>query len=193
VKRTARADRMAPDQDQRLADVVTRERSRLRAFIRRRVPDPWDAEDLLQDVFSRLVEADRLLMPIDHVTGWLFEVARNRVADFFRKKVPTRFADLGTDDAEGALHIEDLLPSPDAGPHALYARKLLFDELELAVDELPEDQRAVFVAHELEGRSFKEIAEATGVNVNTLLSRKRYAVLRLRRRLRAIYDEVTRA
>ncbi len=174
-------------------DVVERERSRLRSFIRRRVADPWDAEDLLQDVFSKLVEADRLLMPIDHVTGWLFEVARNRITDFFRKKVPTRFADLDADDTDGALNIEDLLPSPDAGPDALYARKLLLDELELAVGELPDDQRAVFVAHELEGRSFKEIAEATGVNVNTLLARKRYAVLRLRRRLRAIYDEVTRA
>ena len=184
---------MTPDQDQRIADVVEREQSRLRAFIRRRVPDPWDAEDLLQDVFSRLVEANRLLMPIDHVTGWLFEVARNRITDFFRKKTPQRFADLAADEAEGAFRIEDLLPSPDAGPDALYARKLLLDELELAVGELPEDQRAVFVAHELEGRSFKEIADATGVGVNTLLSRKRYAVLRLRRRLRAIYDEVTRA
>jgi RNA polymerase sigma factor (sigma-70 family) len=193
VKRASRAKRTAADPDQRIAEVVARERSRLRSFIRRRVPDPWDAEDLLQDVFSRLVEADRLLMPIDHVTGWLFEVARNRITDFFRKKAPTRFADLELDDTEGALHIEDLLPSPDAGPDALYARKLLLDELELAVGELPEDQRAVFVAHELEGRSFKEIAEATGVNVNTLLARKRYAVQRLRRRLRAIYDEVTRA
>lgn len=184
---------MASDQDQRITDVVEREQSRLRNFIRRRVPDPWDAEDLLQDVLSRLVEANRLLMPIDHMTGWLFEVARNRIADFFRKQIPTRFADLGADDAEGAFSIEDLLPSPDAGPDALYARKLLLDELELAVGELPEDQRAVFVAHEIEGRSFKEIADATGVGVNTLLSRKRYAVLRLRRRLRRIYDEVTRA
>lgn len=191
MKRESRAERSAADQDQRIADVVEREQSRLRSFIRRRVSDPWDAEDLLQDVFSRLVEANRLLMPIDHVTGWLFEVARNRITDFFRKKVPLRFADLDADDTEGGLHIEDLLPSPDAGPDALYARKLLLDELELAVGELPPEQRAVFVAHELEGRSFKEIAEATGVNVNTLLARKRYAVLRLRRRLRAIYDEVT--
>ena len=173
--------------------MVEREQSRLLSFIRRRVTDPWDAEDLLQDVFSRLVEANRLLMPIDHVTGWLFEVARNRITDFYRKKVATRFADLEADDTEGTLHIEDLLPSPDAGPDALYARKLLLDELALAVDELPEEQRAVFVAHELEGRSFKEIADATGVNLNTLLARKRYAVLRLRRRLRAVYDEVTRA
>ena len=184
---------MPPDQDQRIVDVVEREQSRLRSFIRRRVPDPWDAEDLLQDVFSRLVEANRLLMPIDHVTGWLFEVARNRITDFFRKQTPRRFADLSADEAGGALNIEDLLPSPDAGPDALYARKLLLDELELAVGELPEEQRAVFVAHEIEGRSFKEIAETSGVGVNTLLSRKRYAVLRLRRRLRAIYDEVTRA
>jgi len=192
LKRPSSLDGMPPDQDQRIVDVVEREQSRLRSFIRRRVPDPWDAEDLLQDVFSRLVEANRLLMPIDHVTGWLFEVARNRITDFFRKQTPRRFADLSADEAGGALNIEDLLPSPDAGPDALYARKLLLDELELAVGELPEDQRSVFVAHELEGRSFKEIAEATGVGVNTLLSRKRYAVLRLRRRLRAIYDEVTR-
>ena len=193
MKRAPRAERTALDQDQRIADVVERERSRLHSFIRRRVRDPWDAEDLLQDVFARLVEANRLLMPIDHVTGWLFEVARNRITDFFRKKTPQRFAGLAGDEAEGAFQIEDLLPSPDAGPDALYARRLLLDELEVAVGELPEDQRAVFVAHELEGRSFKEIAEATGVGVNTLLSRKRYAVLRLRRRLRAIYDEVTRA
>jgi RNA polymerase sigma factor (sigma-70 family) len=184
---------MALDQDQRISEVVRREQSRLRNFIRRRVPDPWDAEDLLQDVFYRLVEANRLLMPIDHVTGWLFQVARNRITDFFRKKMPERFGDAVFPDEEEPLRLEDLLPSPDAGPDALYARKLLLDELEVAVGELPADQREVFVAHELEGRSFKEIAAATGVGVNTLLSRKRYAVLRLRRRLQAIYDELTRA
>ncbi|PYR63840.1 MAG: RNA polymerase subunit sigma-24 [Acidobacteria bacterium] len=174
---------MALEQDQRISEVVRREQSRLRNFIRRRVPDPRDAEDILQDVFYKLVEANRLLMPIDHVTGWLFRVARNRITDFFRKKTPESFDEL----------LEDLLPSPDAGPEALYARNVLLDELELAVDELPEEQRAVFVAHELEGRSFKEIASETGVNVNTLLSRKRYAVLRLRQRLRNIYDELTKA
>jgi len=174
---------MALEQDQRISEVVRREQSRLRNFIRRRVPDPRDAEDILQDVFYKLVEANRLLMPIEHVTGWLFRVARNRITDFFRKKTPESFDEL----------LEDLLPSPDAGPEALYARNVLLDELELAVDELPEEQRAVFVAHELEGRSFKEIASETGVNVNTLLSRKRYAVLRLRQRLQHIYDELTKA
>src|SRR5262245_12922867 len=158
---------MALDQDQRISEVVAREQSRLRSFIRRRVHDPWDAEDLLQDVFSKLVEANRLLMPIDHVTAWLFQVARNRIADFFRKKMPERFADLAVDDEAEALRLEDLLPSPDAGPDAVYARKLLIDELEVAVGELPERQRAVFVAHELEGKSFKDIAAATGVSLNT--------------------------
>ena len=178
-------ERMALDQDRRITEVVKREQSRLRNFIRRRVPDPRDAEDILQDVFYKLVEANRLLMPIEHVTGWLFRVARNRITDFFRKKTP--------ESSDELLQLEDLLPSPDAGPEALYARNVLLDELELAVDELPEEQRAVFVAHELEGRSFKEIASETGVNVNTLLSRKRYAVLRLRQRLRNIYDELTKA
>ena len=186
---------MAPDQDQRIAEVVTREESRLRAFIRRRVPDPRDAEDILQDVFYELVEANRLLMPIEHVTAWLFRVARNRIVDLFRKKLPERFSDaVMLDDLDGEdrlLQLEDLLPSPDAGPDALYARQLLLDELELAVDELPPEQREVFVAHELEGRSFKELAAETGVSINTLLSRKRYAVLRLRHRLQSIYDELT--
>ena len=191
MKRATRAERMALDQDQRIAEVVTREQSRLRNFIRRRVPDPWDAEDLLQDVLYRLVEANRMLMPIDHVTGWLFRVARNRIADFFRKKMPERFADIAVDDEAEGLRLEDLLPSPDAGPEAAYTRKLLIDELEVAVGELPEEQRAVFVAHELDGKSFKEIAAATGVNVNTLLSRKRHAVMQLRRRLQGVYDDLT--
>ncbi|HEY7215174.1 MAG TPA: sigma-70 family RNA polymerase sigma factor, partial [Thermoanaerobaculia bacterium] len=168
-----------------------RERSRLRNFIRRRVPDPRDAEDILQDVFYELVEANRLLMPIDHVTGWLFRVARNRITDLFRKKRPESFSDAVADDE--LLRFEDLLPSPDAGPEALYARHALLDALELAVEELPREQREVFVAHELEGRSFKEIAAATGVSVNTLLSRKRYAVLHLRARLRGAYDLLTKA
>jgi RNA polymerase sigma factor (sigma-70 family) len=164
-------------------DVFRREQARLLAFIRRRVPDARDAEDILQDVFYRLVEANRLLMPIDHVTGWLFRVARNRITDLFREKRPERFAD----------ELEDLLPSPDAGPEARYAHNVLVDELTLAIDELPREQREVFVAHELEGRSFKEIAAETGVGVNTLLSRKRYAVLRLRERLQHLYDELTKA
>ncbi len=171
------------DNDRRIADIVARDGSRLRRFIRRRVPDPRDAEDILQDVLYRLVEANRLLMPIDHATAWLFRVARNRIIDFFR----TRKLDTGAD----LSPLEELLPSPEAGPDAIYARSVLLDELTIAIDELPSDQRAVFIAHELEGRSFKEIARETGVNVNTLLSRKRYAVLRLRERLQAIYDELT--
>jgi RNA polymerase sigma factor (sigma-70 family) len=194
LKHAASLERMALEQDQRIAEVVRREQSRLRNFIRRRVPDPRDAEDILQDVFYKLVEANRLLMPIEHVTGWLFRVARNRITDFFRKKTPESFSGTAVaDDDDELLQLEDLLPSPDAGPEALYARNVLLDELELAIDELPEEQRAVFVAHELEGRSFKEIASETGVNVNTLLSRKRYAVLRLRQRLQNIYDELTKA
>jgi RNA polymerase sigma factor (sigma-70 family) len=190
MKGAASLERMAFEQDQRITDVVKREQSRLRNFIRRRVPDPFDAEDILQDVFYELVEANRLLMPIGHVTGWLFRVARNRITDLFRKKKPESFSDaeLADDDGE-LLRLDDLLPSPAAGPDALYARNLLLDQLELAFDELPEEQRAVFVAHELEGRSFKEMAAETGVSINTLLSRKRYAVLYLRQRLQNIYDE----
>jgi RNA polymerase sigma factor (sigma-70 family) len=179
------------DQDRRISEVVRREQSRLRNFIRRRVPDPRDTEDILQDVFYELVEANRLLMPIEHVTAWLFRVASNRITDLFRKKRPERFGGAAVaDEDEGLLQLEDLLPSPDAGPEALYARNVLVDELAMAVDELPKEQRAVFVGHELEGRSFKEMAAETGVSVNTLLSRKRYAVRRLRERLQGIYDEI---
>jgi RNA polymerase sigma factor (sigma-70 family) len=193
-----RKPRPMAEQDQRISEVVEREQSRLRNFIRRRVPDPLDAEDILQDVFYKLVEANRLLMPIEHVTGWLFSVARNRITDLFRKKRPENFSDSAVarvDDADGdeLLLFEDLLVSPDASPEALYARSVLLEELESAVSDLPEEQREVFVAHELEGRSFKEIAAETGVGVNTLLSRKRYAVLHLRERLQNIYDEFTKA
>jgi RNA polymerase sigma factor (sigma-70 family) len=190
----ARLSRMTLEQDRRIAEVVERERSRLGRFIRRRVPDPRDAEDVLQDVFFALVEANRLLMPIEHVTGWLFRVARNRITDLFRKKKPERFSDAAVTDADDELvPLEELLPSPDAGPEALYARNLLLDELELAFEELPEEQREVFVAHEWEGRSFKELAAESGVSVNTLLSRKRYAVLHLRKRLQGVYDDLTKA
>jgi RNA polymerase sigma factor (sigma-70 family) len=183
-------ERMALEQDQRISEVVKREQSRLRNFIRRRVPDPLDAEDILQDVFYRLVEANRLLMPIEHVTGWLFRVARNRITDLFRKKEPENFSEIEPADEGGVLlQLEDLLPSPDAGPEALYARNVLLNELELALDELPEEQREVFLAHEFDGRSFKEMSAETGVSVNTLLSRKRYAVLHLRERLQRVYDE----
>ena len=178
------------EQDRQISEVVLEQRSRLRNFIRRRVPDPADAEDIVQEVFYELVEANRLLMPIEHVTGWLFRVARNRITDLFRKKRPVAFSDAAIEDEAGELlHIEDLLPSPDAGPEALYFRSVLLDELEFALGELPEEQREVFVAHELEGRSFKELAAESGVNMNTLLSRKRYAVVHLRERLQSIYDE----
>jgi RNA polymerase sigma factor (sigma-70 family) len=187
---------MALEQDQRISDVVTREQSRLQNFIRRRVPDPGDAEDILQDVFYELVEANRLLMPIEHVTGWLFRVARNRITDLFRKKKPESFNNAAVardhdEDADDDLRFEELLPSPDAGPDALYVRSALLDELESALEELPEEQREVFVAHELEGRSFKEMSAESGVSVNTLLSRKRYAVLHLRESLQDVYDELT--
>jgi RNA polymerase sigma factor (sigma-70 family) len=178
------------DQDRQISEIVAEERSRLRNFIRRRVPDPADAEDILQEVFYRLVEANRLLMPIDHVTGWLFRVARNRITDLFRKQKPEAFSSTGVENKNGELlTIEDLLPSPDAGPEALYVRNVLLDELKLALDELPAEQREVFIAHELEGRSFKDLSAESGVNINTLLARKRYAVLHLRERLQSIYEE----
>ena len=181
------------EQDRQISEIIAAERSRLRHFIRRRVPDPADAEDILQEVFYQLVEANRLLMPIEHVTGWLFRVARNRITDLFRKKKAEPFRDAAIEGEEGeVLRFEDLLPSPDAGPDALYVRGVLLDELEFALAELPDAQREVFVAHELEGRSFKELSAASGVSVNTLLSRKRYAVLHLRERLQDVYDEFTK-
>jgi len=184
--------RAMSEQDRQISEIVAEERSRLRNFIRGRVPDPSDVEDILQEVFYELVRANRLLMPIDHVTGWLFRVARNRITDLFRKKKPESFSNSSVENEDGELlEVEDLLPSPDAGPEALYVRSVLLDELELALDELPKEQREVFVAHELEGRSFKELSSESGVNVNTLLSRKRYAVLHLRERLQSIYDEFT--
>jgi len=178
------------EQDRRISEVVAEERSRLRNFIRKRVANEADVEDLLQEVFYELVEANRLLMPIEYVTGWLFRVARNRITDLFRKKRPENFGDAAVEGEDGEMpQIEDLLPSPDAGPEALYVRNVLLDEMETALGELPDEQREVFVAHELEGRSFKELSAETGVRVNTLLSRKRYAVLHLRERLQSIYDE----
>src|SRR5512135_3841494 len=177
MKDAANVERMALEPDQRISDVVKREQSRLRNFIRRRVPDPRDAEDILQDVFYELVEANRLLMPIDHITGWLFRVARNRIIDLFRKKKPVLFSDAGfadeSADEDDMLRFEDSLPSPDAGPDAVYARGVLLAAFDLAIRELPPEQREVFVAHEIEGLSFKEIAARTGVGMNTLLSRKR--------------------
>jgi RNA polymerase sigma factor (sigma-70 family) len=179
------------EQDRQISEVMAEQQTRLRAFIRKRVPNESDVEDLLQEVFYELVVAHRLLMPIDYVTGWLYRVARNRITDLFRKKKPENFSEVAGADEDGELlQIEDLLPSPDAGPEALYVRNMLLDELEVALAELPDEQRAVFVAHELEGHSFKEMSAESGVNVNTLLARKRYAVLHLRARLKNIHDEI---
>src|ERR1700674_3628399 len=185
------AEWMTSEQDRRISETVLRERGRLRNFIRKRVGDAGDAEDILQDVFYELVEAYRLMKPVEHVTAWMFTVARNRITDLFRARKPQVSAQepvaFGEDGAE--LVLEDLLPSPDAGPEAAYARAVLLEELDAALEELPEEQREVFVAHEMEGRSFKELAAETGLSVNTLLSRKHYAVVHLRERLRAIYEE----
>ena len=182
------------DQNRQISAIFAEQRSRLRNFIRRRVPDLRDAEDILQDAFYKLVEANRLLMPIDHVTSWLFRVARNRITDLFRKKKPEALANgpvAVTDEGESLL-LEDLLPSPDAGPEAAYARTLLVEELEAALDELPEEQWQAFIAYEIEGQSFKELAQTTGVSVNTLILRKQRAVVHLRERLEAIYDQFRR-
>jgi len=184
-------DGLTADQNRRISDTIAREQRRLRQFIARRVPDAGDAEDIFQEVFYELVDAYRLMKPVEQAGAWLFRVARNRIVDLFRKKRPTELGNDSmrvSDDGELAPW-EDLLPAPDAGPEAEYARRVLLDELDAALEELPEEQREVFVAHEMEGRSFKELSEAMGVGVNTLLSRKRYAVLQLRRRLQAIYDE----
>jgi RNA polymerase sigma factor (sigma-70 family) len=182
------------EQDQRISEAVERDQSRLRNFIRRRVADQGDAEDILQDVFYELVEAYRAMQP-EHVTAWLFQVARNRIVDLFRrKKREAARSGLAERVKEGGemLQLEDLLPSPEAGPDAAFARSVLLDELDAALDELPDEQREVFIGHELMGYSFKEISEQTGISVNTLLSRKRYAILHLRERLRDIHDEYTK-
>jgi RNA polymerase sigma factor (sigma-70 family) len=186
------AERIIAGQNERLTEDIGRERGRLRNFIRRRVDDESEAEDILQDVFYELIEAYRLMKPIEQVGAWLFRVARNRIIDRFRKKKPDPFAaarDPETGVEDSSLSLEEFLPSPDAGPEAEYARSILLEELDAALEELPEEQREIFVAHEIEGRSFKEISAETGVGVNTLLSRKHHAVLHLRRRLKSIYEE----
>ena len=191
MERVLSTDRVTIDQNRRISDTITREQARLRQFIRKHVPDHGDAEDIFQEVFYELVDAYRLMKPVEQVGAWLFRVARNRIIDLFRARRPAVLGNdtmLPTEDGE-APQWEDLLPSPDAGPEAAYARSVLLEELDAALEDLPEEQRDVFVAHEIEGRKFKELSEATGVSVNTLLSRKRYAVLQLRRRLQAIYDE----
>lgn len=172
------------EQDQFIAQAFERDHSRLRSFIRKRVLDSGDAEDILQDVFYELIEAYRMMKPVEQVTAWLYRVARNRIIDRFRRPKTTSLSDpVGQDDS---LSLEDLLPSPDEGPDAIYARNVLLNMLDDALDELPTNQREVFIAHEWMGRSFKELAEETGLSVNTLLSQKRYAVLHLRRRLLAV-------
>jgi len=181
---------MMAEQDDRISEAIDRDKTRLRNFIRRRVADPSDAEDILQEAFYELVETYRLMKPIEQVGAWLFRVARNRITDLFRKRKPEASTNDPVVAEEGELGtLEDLLPSRDAGPEAAYARTVLLEELEDALAELPEEQREVFLAHEIEGRSFKELAVETGLSVNTLLSRKHYAVIHLRERLREVYDE----
>jgi RNA polymerase sigma factor (sigma-70 family) len=181
-------------QDQRISDAIDRDHARLRNFIRSRVIDPADAEDILQDVFYEFVEAYRMMKPIEQITAWLFRVARNRIIDRFRRRgreaQQNEPATLTENDE--SLLAPDLLPSSDAGPEAAYARIVLLEELDEALDELPEEQREVFIAHELFGYSFKELAAQSGVTVNALILRKHYAVLHLRQRLQAIYDEFTK-
>jgi RNA polymerase sigma factor (sigma-70 family) len=176
------------EQDKRIVETIARERARLGNFIRRSVANTNEAEDILQDVFYELVAAYRLPEPIEQVGAWLFRVARNRIIDRFRRKKEESLPEVTGEDAEGSW-LDEVLPSPEAGPEAAYARAVLLEELYAALAELPEDQRAVFIAHELDGRSFKELAAECGVGVNTLLARKRYAVLHLRTRLQIIYDE----
>ena len=185
---------MMAEQDERISEAIDRDKTRLRNFIRRRVADPSDAEDILQEVFYELVETYRLMKPIEQVGAWLFRVARNRITDLFLKRKPEASTNDPVAEEEGEfLTLEDLLPSRDAGPEAAYARTVLLAELEDALEELPDEQREVFLAHEIEGRSFKDLAAETGLSVNTLLSRKHYAVIHLRERLRAVYDEFTKA
>jgi RNA polymerase sigma factor (sigma-70 family) len=191
MSKTLSLEGIAREQNERIAEAVSRERARLKNFIRSRVPDERDAEDILQEVFYELVEAYRMMKPIERVGAWLYRVARNRITDLFRKKRPDATAGdpvVSREDGE-PLSLEDLLPSADAGPEAAFARAVLIEELDAALDELPEEQREAFVAHEIEGRSFKELAQGTGLSVNTLVLRKHYAVVHLRERLEAIYEE----
>ena len=179
---------MKAEQDRRIAETVLHERARLVNFIRRRVPDASEAEDILQDVFYEFVAAYRLPQPIEQAGAWLYRVARNRIIDRFRKKKEMPLPEL-SDQADEGTWLDEVLPSADAGPEAAYARAVLLDELSAALAELPKEQRAVFIAHELDGRSFKELAAESGVGLNTLLARKRYAVLHLRARLQTLYEE----
>ncbi|WP_407069722.1 RNA polymerase sigma factor [Leptothrix ochracea] len=182
------------DKEQRLTATLSQERGRLRSFIRGQVRDASDAEDILQDVFFEFTQAWRLPEPIEQAGAWLFRVARHRIIDRFRKKreEPLRSATSNTEASDtsdaDAPWLEDVLPSPEDGPEALYARKVLLEHISAALAELPEEQRAVFIAHEIEGRSFEAMAQEQGLSINTLLARKRYAVLALRKRLQPIHD-----
>jgi len=179
------------EQDQRISEAIEREQSRLRNFIRKRVADQGDAEDVLQDVFYELVEAYRLMKPIEQVTAWLYKVARNRITDLFRKKkreVPGSESAVGTENGQ-ELQWEDLLPSPDADRSRHTQEVCWWRSLTRLSTKLPKEQREVFIGHELAGYSFKELAAQTGVSVNTLLSRKHYAVQHLRQRLQSIYED----
>ena len=181
---------MATDEARRISAAFAGERGRLARWLRRRVSDPGEVEDVLQDVFSELVQAYRALTPIDDLGAWLFRVTRNRVIDLFRRRKPVALEDQAPVGEDGErLAIDDFLPSPDAGPEAAYARDVMMDLLAEAVEELPEDQRSVFMAHEIDGLSFRELSALTGVGVNTLLSRKHLAVKQLRRRLQSVYEE----
>jgi RNA polymerase sigma factor (sigma-70 family) len=195
-KEALRVQWMATEQDSHISEAVEHEGRRLRGFIRRHVADAADVEDVFQDVFFELLEAYRLMRPIEQVSAWLFRVARNRITDLFRKRRPVALAQIRSGVAPDEPlaeepSLEDLLPSPDAGPDVAYARRVLLDEIDAALDELPDELREAFVAHEIDGRSFRELSAETGVSVNTLLSRKHYAVVRLRRRLRDIHEEFT--
>jgi RNA polymerase sigma factor (sigma-70 family) len=189
----ARPDAGSSDeQGRRLTDDIARESPRLRNFIRRRVADEADVEDILQEVFSELFEAYRLLQPIEQVGAWLYRVAKNRITDRYRRRGSEAKAEPPVDE-DGEENLLDLLPDPGGGPEAAYLRAALLEELDAALEELPEEQQQVFIAHELEGRSFKDLAVETGLSLNTLLARKHYAVRLLRRRLQAIYDDITQS
>ncbi len=189
---TLALERLRSEQDRRISETVEREQTRLRNFIRRRVADQRDAEDILQEVFYEFVEAYRMMKPIEQVSGWLFRVARNRIIDLFRKRKPGSLSDpVSVADDGKELLLQDLLPSPELGPDAAYARRVLLEELDEALDELSDQQREVFIAHEVEGRSFKDLSAETGVSVNTLIARKHRAVAHLRQRLKAIHEELT--
>lgn len=185
----ATAAAMTQEQNRRIAETVAREGGRLRNFIRRRLPDPRDAEDLLQDVLIEFVEEYRLMRPIEQAGAWLYRVARNRMTDWFRRRSVRRQVETGQAAEIAEERWEDLLPAPEDGPESRFARAVLIEEIEAALDELPDEQREAFIAHEFDGRSFRELAAELGVGVNTLLARKHYAVRHLRQRLAVIHEE----